>query len=103
MDLFNWLKDIEKVYEDLIDNSKVVNLEDIEEFRAQHRKRFEFFLEEKNEVINTAITTLANDVNKETEVYENHIDTALNQIKTEFQKEIEMLHKFMIEEIGLDF
>ncbi len=103
MEIFGWLKDIEKVYEDLIDNSKVVNLEDIEEFREQHRKRLDFFLEEKNEVINTAIMTLANDVNKETEVFEKQIDTALNHIKTEFQKEIENLHKLIIEEIGLDF
>ncbi len=103
MDVFDWLKDIEKVYEDLIDNSKVINLEDIEEFREQYRKRFEFFLEEKNEVVNKAIMTLATDINKETKVFENQIDNALNHIKTEFQKEIENLHKLIIEEIGLDF
>ncbi len=103
MDVFDWLRDIEKVYEDLINNSKAINLKDIEEFREQHRKRFEFFIEEKNELVNNAIMTLANDVNKETKVFENQMDTALNHIKTEFQKEIKNLHKLIIEEVGLDF
>lgn len=103
MDLFEWIRDIEKIYEDLINNSKVINLQDIEEFREQHGKRLEYFLEEKNELIHKAIATLANDVNKETKVFENQMDTALNHIKTEFQKEIENLHKLIIEEVGLDF
>ncbi|KKN20774.1 hypothetical protein LCGC14_0932050 [marine sediment metagenome] len=103
MDVFDWLKEIEKVYEDLINNSKVINLKDIEEFREQHIKRFEFFLEEKNELVNKAIMIIASDINKETKLFENQIDTALNHIKTEFQKEIENLHKLIIEEIGLDF
>ncbi len=103
MEVFDWLKEIEKVYEDLINNSKVINLKDIEEFREQHRKRFEFFLEEKNELVNKAIMIIASDINKETKLFENQIDTALNHIKTEFQKEIENLHKLIIEEIGLDF
>ena len=40
MDLFENLKDIEKVYEDLVNNAKNLNLNEIEKFRdnEEHKK-----------------------------------------------------------------
>ena len=40
MDLFESLKDIEKVYEDLLNNAKNLNLNEIEKFRDNEQKRF---------------------------------------------------------------
>lgn len=103
MDLFEWIKDIEKVYEDLINNAKEINLNDIEEFRDQYRKRLEFFIDEKNELINNALINLSIEVDKETKVFEEQMDNALKHIKKQFQKEIKNLQELIIEEVGLDF
>ena len=103
MDLFEWIKDIEKVYEDLINNAKEINLNDIEEFRDQYRKRLEFFIDEKNDLINNALINLSIEVDKETKVFEEQMDDALKYIKNQFQKEIKSLHELIIEEVGLDF
>ncbi len=103
MDLFEWLKDIEKVYEDLINNAKEINLNDIEEFRDQYRKRLEFFIDEKNELINNALINLSIEVDKETKVFEEQMDNALKHIKNQFQKEIKNLQELIIVEVGLDF
>jgi len=103
MDLFEWIKDIEKVYEDLINNAKEINLNDIEEFRDQYRKRLEFFIDEKNELINQALINLSIEVDKETKVFEEQMDIALNHIKNQFQKEIKNLQELIIVEVGLDF
>lgn len=103
MDLFEWIKDIEKVYEDLINNAKEINLNDIEEFRDQYRKRLEFFIDEKNELINNALISLSIEVDKETKVFEEQMDNALKHIKNQFQKEIKNLQELIIVEVGLDF
>lgn len=103
MDLFEWIKDIEKVYEDLINNAKEINLNDIEEFRDQYRKRLEFFIDEKNDLINNALINLSIEVDKETKVFEEQMDSALDYIKKQFQKEIKNLQELIIEEVGLDF
>ncbi len=103
MDLFEWIKDIEKVYEDLINNAKEINLNDIEEFRDQYRKRLEFFIDEKNDLINQALFNLSIEVDKETKVFEEQMDIALNHIKNQFQKEIKNLQELIIVEVGLDF
>ena len=103
MDLFEWIKDIEKVYEDLINNAKEINLNDIEEFRDQYRKRLEFFIDEKNELINNALINLSIEVDKETKVFEEQMDNALKHIKNQFQKEIKNLQESIIAEVGLDF
>ncbi len=103
MDLFEWLKDIEIVYEDLINNAKEINLNDIEEFRDQYRKRLEFFIDEKNDLINNGLINLSIEVDKETKVFEEQMDDALKYIKKQFQKEIKSLHELIIEEVGLDF
>jgi len=103
MDLFEWIKDIEKVYEDLINNAKEINLNDIEEFRDQYRKRLEFFIDEKNELINNALINLSIEVDKETKVFEEQMDNALKHIKNQFQKEIKNLQELIIVEVGLDF
>ena len=103
MDLFEWIKDIEKVYEDLINNAKEINLNDIEEFRDQYRKRLEFFIDEKNELINNALINLSIEVDKETKVFEEQMVNALKHIKNQFQKEIKNLQELIIVEVGLDF
>jgi len=41
MDIFKEIKDIERVYEDLITNAKNRNLKDIELFRGEQQKNFD--------------------------------------------------------------
>ena len=103
MSLFEWIKDIEKTYEKLVKDAKDINLKTIEEFRDQQKMYFEYYLEEKNDLINDALSKLASDVNKETEGFETQMDKAIKIIEEDFQKEIENLHKLIIDEVGLDF
>ena len=103
MSLFEWTKDIEKTYEKLIKDAKDINLKNIEEFRDQQRMYFEYYLEEKNDLINNALSELANDVRKGTEGFETQMDKAIKIIEKDFKKEIENLHKLIIDEVGLDF
>jgi hypothetical protein len=103
MDVFDWIKDIERLYENLINNAKDINLKDIEEFREQQRKQFETFLERKNELVNEALITLAMSGDTQNKEFGDQIDKALKKIEVQFQEEIANLHKIIIDEMGLDF
>ena len=103
MDLFENLQDIEKVYEDLVNNAKNLNLKEIEKFRDNEERTFEKFIIEKNELVNEVLGTLAKEVTIKINNFENKLDGAIKKIELEFQKTIENLQKLIIEEVGLDF
>ena len=103
MDLFENLQDIEKVYEDLVNNAKNLNLKEIEKFRDNEERTFEKFIIEKNELVNEVLGTLAKEVTIKINNFENKLDGAIKKIELEFQKTIGNLQKLIIEEVGLDF
>ena len=103
MDLFEWIKDFERLYEKLIDNAKEINLKSIEEFRDQQRKQFETFIERKNELVNDSLSTLATSSDTQIKEFEDQIYKAINKIEVQFQEEIANLNKIILDEMGLDF
>jgi len=103
MDLFENLNDIEKVYEDLVNNAKNLNLKEIEKFRDNEQRTFEKFIIEKNDLVNEVLGTLAKEVKIKINNFENKLDGAIKKIELQFQKSIENLHKLIIEEVGLNF
>ena len=103
MDVFKLVNDIEKVYEDLINNAKNFNLNDIERYREMQRKEFENFINKKNEIINKALLKLSQDLESESKKFSDKIDKAIKKIEKDFQKNIPNLQKLIIIEAGLDF
>ena len=103
MDLFEWIRDIQKVYEDLVNMAKNINLKEIEEYREEQDKRFETFLTKINVLVKTALGNLAVDLDDKTNTFEKNLNFTIKNIEVEFQKNIENLEKLIIEETGLDF
>ena len=103
MDLFEWIRDIQKVYDDLISNSKNINLKEIEKFREDQDNKFESFITKINVLVNTALGNLAVDSDIKSNTFEKKLNNALKNIEVEFQKNMGNLEKLIIEEIGLDF
>ncbi|MFW9998693.1 MAG: hypothetical protein ACFE9Q_06115 [Candidatus Hodarchaeota archaeon] len=103
MDIFEWVKDIEKVYDNLISDAKSLNLKEIEEFREKQNQKFEEYLTKINVLVQTAIGNLTVDIDKETNVYEKNLDNALKKIEIDFKKNSGNLQKLIIEKVGLDF
>lgn len=103
MDIFKNLNEIEKVYEDLIENAKKLNLKEIEDFRNEQNEKFDSFITKVNVLVNTAIGNLTVDIETKKITFEKQMNDALNKIDYEFQKNIDNLQKLIIKEIGLDF
>jgi len=102
MDIFESIKDIEKIYEDLIDDAKKFNLKAIEDFRNEQNENFDKFIGKINVLVNTAIGNLTIDVEEKKITFEKQLQDAIKNIEAEFQKNIGNLHKLIIKEIGID-
>lgn len=103
MDFFEWVKDIENVYEDLIGNAKKLNLNEIEEYRKEQDDKFDDFITKINVLVNTALGNLTVDSDIKTNTFEKKLNKAIQNIETEFKKNLENLQKLIIEEVRLDF
>jgi len=103
MDLFEWIRDIQNIYEELVNNAKNINLKEIEEYREEQDKKFETFLSKINVLVKTALGNLAVDIDGKANTFEKNLNHAIKNIEVEFQKNIGNLEKLIIEEVGLDF
>jgi len=103
MDIFEWVRDIEKVYEDLINNAKNLNLKELEEYREEQANNFDSFITKINVLVNTAIGNLTVAVDIETNTYEKDLNDAIKKIEVDFKKKIGNLQKLIIKEVGLEF
>ncbi|MHA2120180.1 MAG: hypothetical protein ACW990_03140 [Promethearchaeota archaeon] len=103
MDVFENLKEIEDIYEDLIKNAKDLNLNDIEEFRKAQIRIFEASINTKNELVNSALGNLTLEVNNKTKKFEERLNDAISKIELDFQNSIKNLQKLIIEKAGIDF
>ncbi len=103
MDVFENLKDIENIYEDLIKNAKDLNLNDIEEFRKDQIKEFESLVAIRNELVNQALGNLTLEVNNKTIKFEERLKDAISKIELDFKNSIMKLQNLIIEKAGIDF
>lgn len=103
MDLFGWIRDIQNIYDNLINNAKNINLNQIEDFREEQDKKFETFLNKINVLVKTALGNLAVDIDAKTNVFEKDLNHAIKKIDVEFKKNMPKLEKLIIKEVGLDF
>ncbi|MFX1326990.1 MAG: hypothetical protein ACFE91_02455 [Promethearchaeota archaeon] len=103
MDTFEWIEEIQKVYEDLIDSSKNVNLKEIEDFRQEQDNKFENFVTTINVLVNTALGNLAVAIDTQTNTFEKSLDEALKNIEVGFRKNLPKLQKIIIKKLGIDF
>lgn len=103
MGLFEWIRDIQMVYDDLISNAKDINLKEIETFRDDQDKKFEEFTTKMNVLVNTALGNLTVDIDIQTNDFDKKLNSALKNIEKKFQKNIKNLEKLIIEKVGTDF
>ncbi len=103
MEVFNWVKDIEKVYEDLIEKAKDINLSEIKVSRENQEKILEGLLKQKNELTTTSLKNLSADVQDKIKDFRKKLNEAINNIEKDYQKDKKNLESLILEKLGLDF
>ena len=103
MDLFKWVKDLEDLYENLLEKTKNENLEEIQNFKEKRQKIIDNSIANKQKFVSMALKTLSDDINNEIQKLRQDLDKVINKIVTEFLKDRKNLEKSVIEKLGFDF
>lgn len=103
MEIFKWVKDIEKVYSDLIEIAKKENLEELVQFRADQEKTLESLLSKKQEILSLAFKNLSLEVNEEIENFDKKLEGSIKKIEKNYQKNKDLIKKSILDKLGFDF
>ena len=74
MDIFKEIKDIEEIYENLVNSAKDRNLKEIELFRSAQQENFESFVSNKNNIVNNVLGNVAIEVEEKINVFEQDLN-----------------------------
>ena len=103
MEIFNWVEEIEKIYEDLIEKSKKESLDNIQKARTAQEKEMEEVIYKNQEIINNALTKVSKAVKEKSDNFEELLMNLCNDIEKYYIEKKEELTKLLFEKIGFDF
>lgn len=103
MEIFKWVKDIEQLYEDLIDKTKEENFAESQNLKNQQENLIEKTLAENQKFMSLALKRLSEEVDNEIKILEQNLDVAIKNIEINYQKNRKNLDKLIIEKLGFDF
>ncbi len=103
MKIFDWVKDIEDIYEKLIEKAKMDNKNNLDDFKKQQEHAIKEFHDKNEEFIHSTLNIISEDTIKGIKMFGDQLNIALEAIKNEFQKEKYKLIEKIIEEFGFNF
>jgi len=103
MEIFKWVEEIEKIYDDLIEKSKKESLEDIRKARTAQEKEMENTIYKNQEIINEALAKVSKEVSNNSENFEEQLKNLCNKIEKYYQENKEGLSSLLFEKLGFDF
>ncbi len=103
MEIFKWVEEIEKIYDDLIEKAKKESLEDIRKARTSQEKEMENTIYKNQEIINEALAKVSKEVSENSENFEELLKNLCNKIEKYYQENKEGLSSILFEKLGFDF
>ncbi|MGB5910117.1 MAG: hypothetical protein WBH31_02870, partial [Promethearchaeia archaeon] len=100
--IFEWAKEVEKIYQDLIEKAKKENLREIQTLRDEQEKIFDESLKKNQNFVNLALISLNEDVNKENEIFRINLEKELKEIESKYEKNKVILIRAIIDKLGLN-
>jgi F0F1-type ATP synthase membrane subunit b/b' len=103
MEIFKWVEEIEKIYDDLIEKAKKESLNEIQKARASQEKEMEKLIRNNQEIINDALAKVNHEVNEKSRNFEELITNLCSKIEKYYQKNKTGLTSILFEKLGFDF
>jgi gas vesicle protein len=99
--IFEWVSDIEDIYQKLIEKAEQENSFEIQDFKEQQEKSLKELLKKNHDLVNLSLESLSEDVTSGIRSFENKIDDALKEIENDYKKKKSKLINQIIEELGI--
>ncbi|MFX1278768.1 MAG: hypothetical protein ACFFA3_05075 [Promethearchaeota archaeon] len=103
MEIFEWVKEIENIYKDLIDKAKSLNLTELEDLRIEQEKYMENRIENNNKIVESALNSQLKILSDENSFIAKKIEDFKNKMDNQYQSSKKALFKLLIKDIGFDF
>ncbi len=103
MEIFKWVEEIEKIYDDLIEKAKKGSLEDIRKARISQEKDMEEIIYKNQEIVNDASAKVSKEVSEKSKNFEELVKILCNKIEKDYQDNKEGLTSLIFEKLGFDF
>lgn len=103
MKIFEWVEEIERIYEELVEKTKKESLEDIRKERSAQEKLLEETTHNNQEIINNALKTVSEKVSEESDKFEELLMNLRNKIEKYYYENKEDLINSIFRELGFDF
>jgi len=103
MEIFKWVEEIEKIYDNLIEKAKKESLEDIRKARTSQEKDMEKVIYKNQEIINDASAKVSKEVSEKSKNFEELVKNLCSKIEKDYQDNKEGLTGLLFEKLGFDF
>jgi F0F1-type ATP synthase membrane subunit b/b' len=103
MKIFEWVEEIERIYEELVDKAKKESLENIQKERKAQEKLLEETTRNNQKIIDNALKTVSTKVNEESVKFEELLTNLRNKIENFYYENKEDLTNSIFKELGFDF
>ncbi len=103
MEIFKWVEEIEKIYDDLIEKAKNESLGEITKVQSSQAKIMEEMIYKNQENLNNALTKVSEDVRGKSKEYDVLIKELCSKIEQYYLENKKGLTDLLFEKIGFDF
>ncbi|MFX1380638.1 MAG: hypothetical protein ACFFA4_16265 [Promethearchaeota archaeon] len=103
MKIFEWVEEVEKIYENLIENAKKESLDELERLRTEQEKNMEERIENNRKIVESALKSLSENLNNEDNFITEKIKDFKEKMEITYKNYKETLFNTIIKEIGFDF
>ena len=103
MEIMKWAREIESLYEELIEKAKKEKLIEIQDLREKQQNIMDAVYIRKQEVVNSALKRLSEDVFEGIVNFRDRLNKTTKIIEKKYQSKKKDLIKTIINKLGLDF
>lgn len=103
MEIMKWAREIESLYEELIDKAKREKLSEIQDLREKQQNIMDVIYTRKQDVVNSALKRLSEDVYIGIENFRDSLSKTTKKIEKNYQSKKKNLIETIINKLGLDF
>ena len=103
MEIMKWAREIESLYEELIEKAKREKLSEIQELREKQQNIMDAIYTRKQDVVNSALKRLSEDVYIGIENFRDSLNKTTKKIEKNYQSKKKDLIETIINKLGLDF
>lgn len=103
MKIFEWVSEIEDIYDKLIEKSKNDNLKEIEDLRAESEKALSESIQKKQELVNDALKSIRTDVNEKINEFQKKLTSIIQNYESNYEQNKKRIIDQIITKLELDF